>query len=225
MAGQNAWFVGLLKFMIRPIYRPFYNRVIYPLERLSLQINELSRTVDEKIQCAEANILQKADEKFWETELNLSKSLRVKSPESQEIVHNLTSLLTVPPASEKKTITKRNLRLIAIGIFSFYNRRCWFCPNSFVDAHSENRFMPEKTFGKIISELKEMDFSGRVSYNRYNEPLADKMVLKRICETRTALPHAYLSTSTNGDYLDRTYLEQLADAGMDELEVHCEEMF
>lgn len=36
-----------------------------------------------------------------------------------------------------KNIFKENVKLVEIGISSFCNRKCWFCPNSIVDRFSK----------------------------------------------------------------------------------------
>ena len=109
-----------------------------------------------------------------------------------------------------KDYFKKNLKLIEIETFSFCNRKCWFCPNSFVDRISENNIMKESTYLGLIGQLSEIDFAGELTYSRYNEPLAKKdIILKRIRQARQRLPNATLRTNTNGDYLNRQYVEDL----------------
>tara|TARA_R110001583_G_scaffold55762_5_gene168906 strand:+ start:494 stop:1363 length:870 start_codon:yes stop_codon:yes gene_type:complete len=117
-----------------------------------------------------------------------------------------------------KEIFKKNLKLIEIEIFSFCNRKCWFCPNSFIDRHSENKIMPEEVYLDLINQLAEIKYSGELAYNRYNEPLSQKdLFLKRVRQARAALPNAILRTNTNGDYVTREYIEELCDVGFDRL--------
>jgi len=117
-----------------------------------------------------------------------------------------------------KEYFKKNLKLIEIETFSFCNRKCWFCPNSFVDRISFNKIMPEETYLNLIDQLKEIDYRGELTYSRYNEPLAKKdIILKRIKQARERLPNATLRTNTNGDYIDRQYVEDLLEAGLSQL--------
>ena len=44
---------------------------------------------------------------------------------------------------------KESLKFIEIEIFSYCNRKCWFCPNSFVDRISHNHLMPEEKYLEI----------------------------------------------------------------------------
>ena len=115
----------------------------------------------------------------------------------------------------QKRIFKKNVRLVEIEIASFCNRKCWFCPNSMIDRYSTTIELPENTYLKIINDLAEIDYSGMLNFHRFNEPLANKdLILKRISQARKALPNARLGIFTNGDYLDRIYLDSLKNAGV-----------
>ena len=117
-----------------------------------------------------------------------------------------------------KQIFKKNLKLIEIEIFSYCNRKCWFCPNSFIDRISDNKIMPEQVYTRLISQLKEIDFSGELTYSRYNEPTSKRdLFIARVKQARSMLPNAILRTNTNGDYITRDYIEELCDAGLDQL--------
>ena len=106
----------------------------------------------------------------------------------------------------KTTKFDEALKFIEIEIFSYCNRKCWFCPNSFVDRLTENHFMPEDQYLSILQQLKDINFSGEVAYSRYNEPLAYREVLiKRVKQAREYLPNAKLRTNTNGDYVTKDY--------------------
>jgi radical SAM protein with 4Fe4S-binding SPASM domain len=78
--------------------------------------------------------------------------------------------------------------------------------------------MPEAMYLNIIDQLKQINFSGVVTYSRYNEPLSQKeLILNRISQARKALPNAKMKTNTNGDYVTLDYIVELRDAGLDEL--------
>lgn len=115
----------------------------------------------------------------------------------------------------QKEIFKYNVNVIEIETHSFCNRRCWFCPNSIVDRHSENIELDEELYMKIINELSEINYSNIITFHRFNEPLSyKKLILKRIKQAREKLPNAKLSIFTNGDYLTTEYLEELLEAGI-----------
>ena len=113
---------------------------------------------------------------------------------------------------------KGQLKLIEIETFSYCNRKCWFCPNSTINRHSGSTAMPEEMYLSIINQLSEIDYSGEITYSRYNEPLAFKgIILERISQARERLPKAKLRTNTNGDYVTLDYIYDLRDAGLNEL--------
>ena len=111
------------------------------------------------------------------------------------------------------------LQMVEIETFSFCNRKCWFCPNSFIDRSSKNDYMDEKTYTKILKELSLFKFKGTISYSRYNEPLADPVIFERLEQARKILPNATLHTNTNGDYLTHESLNMLKEAGLTTLNI------
>ena len=93
------------------------------------------------------------------------------------------------------------IRLIEIELFSYCNRTCSFCPNSFIDRLSFNELLYINLFKKIIKELKLVDYSNYISFSRYNEPLSYRDILDdRIKYIRKELPKSKLVLNTNGDY-------------------------
>ena len=120
----------------------------------------------------------------------------------------------------KKRVFKENVCWVEIGISSFCNRKCWFCPNSIIDRNSCNIELNENLFLKLLSELREINYSNNICLHRYNEPLYNKeLLIKRIKQVREYLPQAYIYIVTNGDYLTLDYLEILIDAGVDEIRI------
>ncbi|MBK4723540.1 SPASM domain-containing protein [Azospirillum sp. YIM DDC1] len=118
-----------------------------------------------------------------------------------------------------RDLFRRCVTMIEIEIFSYCNRRCWFCPNSQIDRMSGNSFMSGLMYSSIISQLSEINYDGMITYSRYNEPLSDRIILERLLEARINLPRARLHTNTNGDYLDHDYLLELYGAGIQSINV------
>jgi MoaA/NifB/PqqE/SkfB family radical SAM enzyme len=160
-------------------------------------------------------------------------------PPSSKIasLEQVTAIRTPKPASATRPFAKEHLKeadeitskslfkqfveLVEIEIFSFCNRTCWFCPNSSIDRISTNNFMPEEVYLGILNDLAGINYSGRLSYSRYNEPTADRIILTRLRQAREQLPKVKLYTHTNGDYLDQQYLDDLHNAGLDEIRIQC----
>ncbi len=135
----------------------------------------------------------------------------------EEIIFNISNLLS--DTEDKKKLLAKHLGLIEIETFSFCNRKCWFCPNSFIDRFSQNLYMREETYLKIIRELSEINYSGNITYSRYNEPFADEIIFKRIQQARELLPNANLYTHTNGDYLTKESLKKAEKAGLNAIKI------
>jgi MoaA/NifB/PqqE/SkfB family radical SAM enzyme len=114
---------------------------------------------------------------------------------------------------------RRSVSMVEIEVFSYCNRRCWFCPNSVVDRQSTTAYMAEALYLRILDQLRDADYRQMISYSRYNEPLADRIILRRIEQARERLPEAVLHSNTNGDYLTPQYLDELADAGLRSLNI------
>ncbi len=118
-----------------------------------------------------------------------------------------------------QALFKASVNQVEIETFTYCNRKCWFCPNSRIDRRSENRFMDEALYLRILNELAAIDYDQTITYSRYNEPLADRIILKRLSQARQLLPKACLSTHTNGDYLTEKYLDELKEAGLNRLRI------
>ena len=114
---------------------------------------------------------------------------------------------------------RRSVSMVEVEVFSYCNRRCWFCPNSLVDRQSTTEYMSEALYLRILDQLAVAGYRQMISYSRYNEPLADRIILRRIEQAKLRLPEAILHTNTNGDYLTPAYLTELADAGLRSLNI------
>ena len=130
-----------------------------------------------------------------------------------------------------------NLRIVEIELFSFCNRTCNWCPNRFIDRHSDNQYLDTKIFENLIKELKENYFHGVFSFSRYNEPFADfKTLNSRIEFIRSYFPNNKMVTNTNGDFVTKetttdtcTWIVdeviQLSDEQMKENDLYCRYRF
>lgn len=105
------------------------------------------------------------------------------------------------------------LKIVELETFTPCNRKCSYCPNS------TNKRLPHylsmETIEKIVSDLKQMGFSGQFSFQFYNEPLLDKRMPEIVELVRVKLPKAFLLMYTNGDYLTYKYFRLLIDKGID----------
>lgn len=105
--------------------------------------------------------------------------------------------------------------VVEIEISVRCNRSCIYCPNSTLGATSPHAFMEIWLFRRIVSQLSEIAFSGRLSFNFYNEPLMRKDLEVLVTIARAALPLAHLVLYTNGDLLTDSRYENLLRSGID----------
>lgn len=115
---------------------------------------------------------------------------------------------------------KDSVKSIEIGISSYCNRTCCYCPNSIFDRKSTKNFMSDSIFLNIISQLGEIDYREKIALHRYNEPLADiEYGLLRTSQVRSILPRAYIQIHSNGDFLDKKLIQRLTAVGVNHLDV------
>jgi MoaA/NifB/PqqE/SkfB family radical SAM enzyme len=123
------------------------------------------------------------------------------------------------PPDVARALFKRSVRKVELEPFTFCNRVCWFCANARIDRRSANRYMDEGLYLRILSDLRDIGYDRSISYCRYNEPLADRIILTRIRQARAVLPDVHIFTHSNGDYLTRKLLDELREAGLNRLRV------
>lgn len=106
--------------------------------------------------------------------------------------------------------------VVEIEVNSRCNRRCGYCPNSLPDLPRVDKFMDRELYKRIIRELAAIEFSGRLSFHFFNEPLVRRDLEALVAWARAALPWAYLVLFTNGDLLDDDRHAALLEAGVDQ---------
>lgn len=78
------------------------------------------------------------------------------------------------------------------------NGKCDFCPVSVTHDIRERQMMDEVLFKKIIDQLAELEYSGRLATFSNNEPFLDSRIIEFNCYARERLPKARLHLFTNG---------------------------
>lgn len=113
----------------------------------------------------------------------------------------------------------KNIQSLQIETTDYCNRKCGFCPNSYLQK-TRDRVMTEETFGRILGELEAIRYDGRIHLYGSGEPLFDNRIVDNIARARERFPSAYLYLSTNGDLLDvEISVKELFDAGLTALSV------
>jgi radical SAM protein with 4Fe4S-binding SPASM domain len=108
----------------------------------------------------------------------------------------------------------KEVKAIEIEINSHCNRKCTYCPN--VDQERVERgVMSKSLFNKILLELKILQYSGRISFSFYNEPLLVDDLEFFSEQVKRHLPKTKILIYTNGTLLTISRLESLILAGVD----------
>jgi len=113
-------------------------------------------------------------------------------------------------------------KAIMIETVAVCNRSCWFCmygQRKYILAKAKINKMPWKSITKILCNLKDLNYTGRVSWYRINEPLLDKRIYKILELTKKYLPICHQTITTNGDFLDQATLDRLMQSGLDHLSI------
>ncbi|HJN58200.1 MAG TPA: SPASM domain-containing protein [Nitrososphaerales archaeon] len=103
---------------------------------------------------------------------------------------------------------------VEIETITTCNRKCPHCPNAYIQR--EDAIMKEFLFMKIIDELAEIKFCGRISPHFYGEPLLDSRLPELMSYTRRKLPFAHIQIFTNGDFLSKELFDELVNRGVDD---------
>ncbi len=115
----------------------------------------------------------------------------------------------------RKQVFRDMVTIINFETSSFCNRKCVYCPVS-VFGTRDQRYMSDRIFEKIISELKEIDYRGIIGMSLFNEPFAGDNIFDRIKAVKNALPKCYVTLNSNGDYFNRDMLNKLSESGASE---------
>ena len=109
--------------------------------------------------------------------------------------------------------------VVLIETWNTCNRKCWFCKYG-QERHDEKYVkMNWNMINKIVDNLRDLNYGGRLSWFFINEPLLDDRIYEIIELSRKNLPHAFLSLNTNGDLLTEETFGRLCTAGIDALGV------
>ena len=109
--------------------------------------------------------------------------------------------------------------VILIETKNVCTRKCWLCKFGQVRQDEAIVEMDWETIERIIYNLRDLNYSGRISWFCINEPLMEKRMLKILKLTRTHCTRAFLSLITNGDLLSQALYRSLRTEGLDALGV------
>lgn len=103
---------------------------------------------------------------------------------------------------------------IQIGTIDYCNRKCPWCPESYL-GKTPDRVMDMDVYFKILDDLAEVNYKGKLHLYLMNEPLCDSRIKDLIAMARGEFSENLIFISTNGDLLDGPdSLRSLLDVGL-----------
>ncbi len=106
--------------------------------------------------------------------------------------------------------------IIEFNLHGSCSRRCAFCPR--VDEKiwpNLDEELDMNLFNKILLELKELDYSGRIAFSGFSEPFLHSKLEVIIGKIKKTLPNARSEIITNGDFLEHDNTKKIFEAGLD----------
>lgn len=98
------------------------------------------------------------------------------------------------------------------------NRSCKFCPQSHFIRPLQ--IMKWEIFERVINELSQINFSGRIAFFMTNEPMLDKRLIDMIKYARNKSARFFLDITTNGKGLNSRLIDEFIFAGLDNININ-----
>jgi MoaA/NifB/PqqE/SkfB family radical SAM enzyme len=102
-------------------------------------------------------------------------------------------------------------RLLEIELINRCNGKCEFCVVNTKNDTRPYAKMSDELFYSIIAQLKELDYTGRISLHSNSEPLLDSRLVEFARHIHQELPHAVSITITNGTLLTLEIFKELIE--------------
>jgi radical SAM protein with 4Fe4S-binding SPASM domain len=114
-----------------------------------------------------------------------------------------------------------SLRTVEINPIDVCNRSCGFCPRSDVTVYPNTKGkISLDLINKIANDLAAINYTGRVSFVGFGEPLLYKDLVTAVTIIKTTVRFCtWIEINTNGDYLTKDLIKELEIAGCTNLTV------
>lgn len=125
---------------------------------------------------------------------------------------NITDLRELQ--SQGVTDLNSTLRSVEINPTELCNRKCVFCPRVDPKIYKNQKKHIDPSLCKLIGQqLQDFNFTGRIGFVGFGEPLLHPNIVECIRQIRTCTTAKWIEINTNGDILTRELALELADAG------------
>lgn len=112
-------------------------------------------------------------------------------------------------------------RYVSIETSRPCHRTCGWCRNGLpaIGPRRHQELMDLALFRRIVDELGQLGYAGRLILHHHTEPLRNRRLLDEIRHLRVAMPEAEPAIRTPGDLLDHAMFRRLIRAGLGHLQV------
>lgn len=107
---------------------------------------------------------------------------------------------------------------VEIEINHHCNLSCTYCPNVSEERKGKGK-MSKEMFTKIMKQLQDINYQGRISYHFYNEPLLHPELDSFVKLSKEMLPKTRSEIFTNGMFLNEEKYYNLRTAGVDKFTI------
>jgi MoaA/NifB/PqqE/SkfB family radical SAM enzyme len=144
-------------------------------------------------------------------------------------MHWASSLYTLIQNAAKKSLIKsrdiswENAAVFEAVFFEVVNKcnsHCSFCSASVQNDTRERKEMSFELYDKLIEQLVQMRYTGRVAFHVANDPLVFAGLEHFVAHARAKLPQCWIQIMTNGIGLTPKRGEALIESGIDELYIN-----
>jgi radical SAM protein with 4Fe4S-binding SPASM domain len=107
---------------------------------------------------------------------------------------------------------------IEFSLCGLCNRQCVFCPRVDPEVYPNvAEFLSLEVYRKLLQELREVEYTGGLSYSGFSEPFYHKRLVEFVASSREILPECRVEIVTNGDFVKPQKLRALFAAGLNTL--------
>lgn len=110
--------------------------------------------------------------------------------------------------------------IIEFNIAGNCNRDCSFCPVSNPEMYKRtNDNLSVELFTKIVKDLAQINYSGKILFSAFSEPLLHKEIEALIKTAKDYLPNSRVEIVSNGDLLTVKKMKKLYESGLDTINI------
>tara|TARA_B100000795_G_scaffold151823_1_gene113731 strand:- start:708 stop:1637 length:930 start_codon:yes stop_codon:yes gene_type:complete len=111
-------------------------------------------------------------------------------------------------------------KVIHVETRTLCSGKCTFCAANIMNTSRSDDLMHMELVDKLISELSDLNYKGRLSFYNNNEPFLDKRILSIVGKAREKVSNCFLELKSNGKSLKIETVDNIFKSGLDYLYVN-----